>query len=789
MSSTEYTFAWEAASGPQGPFSHLRVVSFSGREAISELFRYEIHLYAREPEGAVDPEELLGCRATLRILTLTDPPVRHVHGIIAEAEEVGETGGGILYRVILMPTWTRAAHRTRSRIFLEKTTKDIVETVLENDPEMMSSDGATIDMGESLAGDYAPAEELFVWRISASPRIEDATTRPYCVQYNESDQAFVARLLEEEGIRFHFEHGEATTTLVLSDADGGAFRPKPALPLGPQILGRAIHSVRLGQRLRARKVGITDYNWKKPALDMAVDLPSRGEGSDLFESTYPGAYPDAPDQGRPLAQARLERLASEARYAVLTSNCRLVTAGAVLAIEHPTARYDGEVLVVAAEVRGEAEGELPPGSGVPMTGVPYSVRAECARRGKPDAPEESRFRPAKATPRPRIAGSQTAFVTAEPSTQGAEIHVGGPKDAEIGCVRLKFHWDREADRHGKEPTSCWVRVSQTFAGAGEGAVWHPRVGVEVVVDYLDGDPDRPLVVGRVYNGKNRPPAPASGAATVSIFKSLASPGAGVHNEFGFDDTAGSEQVKMHAGKDWNSTVGNDRTESVTNNSSSSVGVDRTESTGSNRSTSVGADNTESVAANESVSIGADQTIDVGANQTESVGSDQSLSVGGNQAVSVSGNRSVSVGGNREEAVSGNASLSVSGNETVSVSGNQDTIASGNRGISVGGNSTSATGGNVERSGGGNLVDAAGGDLTSTAGGNATIQGGANLTLTAAAQAVLQGATVQVTASGEVTIGVGGSGIKITGGGVEITGGSVKIAGGTVDVTGGMVKIN
>jgi type VI secretion system secreted protein VgrG len=712
-----------------------------------------------------------------------------VHGIVVEAEEVGEAVGGVLYRVVLMPPWARAAHRTRSRIFLEKTTRRIIENVLLQDPEMGPSDGTTIDMGEDLAGDYVPATELFAWRVTGSPRIEDPETRPYCVQYNESDQSFVARLLEEEGIRYHFEHGETTCTLVLSDSDAGAFRPKPEAPLGPQILGRAVSSVRLGQRLRAKKVGITDYNWKKPALDMAVDVPSRGAGSDLFESTYPGIYPDAPEQGKPLAQARLERLSSEARYAVIDSSCRILTAGGVLRLEHPTARYEGEMLVVAAEIRGEAAGELPPGARVPLTGVPYSVRAECARRGRGGEVEESCFRPARATPKPKIFGAQTAIVTAEPTTQGAEIHVGGPKGVEIGCVRLKLHWDRETDRHTKEPTSCWVRVSQVFAGAGEGAVWHPRVGVEVVVEHLDGDPDRPIVVGRVYNGKNRPPAPAQGAATVSLFKSLASPGAGVHNEFGFVDTAGQEQIKMHAGKDWNSTVGNDRSEKVTNNSTSSVGVDRSESTGSNRSTTVGADNTETIGANEAISVGANQTLSVGANQTTSVGADQSVSVGANQTIHVGGNRSISVSGNRSEIVSGNASLSVSGNEAVSVSGNQDTSVSGNRGFSVSGNSTSATSGDVERSAGANLTDAAGADLKSTAGGSATLQAGTDLALTAAAEALLQGATVKVTASGEVLIGVGGSGIKITGGGVEITGGAVKIAGGTVDVTGGLVKIN
>src|SRR5262249_46278364 len=157
--------------------------------------------------------------------------------------------------------------------------------------------------------------------------------------------------------------------------------------------------------------------------------------------------------------------------------------GLVVPVEHHEARYDGEYLLTSLDVRGEALGELPPGSPVPLTGVPYTARLGSARRRKNGSPADSGFRPARSIPKPRILGSQTAFVTAEPSSQGAEIHVGGPQGAEIGCVRLKFHWDLEAERHAKEPTSCWARVSQTFAGAGEGGVWHPRVGTEVVVEF------------------------------------------------------------------------------------------------------------------------------------------------------------------------------------------------------------------------------------------------------------------------------------------------------------------
>jgi hypothetical protein len=353
----------------------------------------------------------------------------------------------------------------------------------------------------------------------------------------------------------------------------------------------------------------------------------------------------------------------------------MLGAGSVFRLEHDKERHEGEYLVTKLDVHGEQAGVASVHASHGSE-VPFTCAFECARRGHGAAVEESRFRPARTTPRPRIVGSQTAFVTADPSAKGAEIHVGGPPGVEIGCVRLRFHWDREEERLGKEPSSCWVRVSQAFAGKGEGALWHPRVGVEVIVEFLDGDPDRPIVTGRVYNGQNRPPGPASGAATVSIMKSFASPGAGVHNEFGFDDTAGSEQVKMHAGKDWNSTVGHDRAEKIANDSSSDVGVDRSESTGANRSTSVGANNTETVGADESVSISANQTISVGSNQTIGVGADQSLHVGANRTISVGANQTASIGANE--------GLSVGANRTVSVSGNLSETVGGNAGLGVSG---------------------------------------------------------------------------------------------------------
>ncbi|WP_231511807.1 type VI secretion system Vgr family protein [Chondromyces apiculatus] len=779
-------------------------MALSGREAISALYRYTLVLCAREPALPVDPDDLVGQRATLRILTQTEPQVRYVHGIVTEAEESGSASSSMLYQVTLEPPLVRLAHRTRSRIFLEKTTRQILEEVLLGDPLMAAGD-VPFQTGDSLEGSFIPAAEQFAFRLLDPRRITDVTTRSYCVQYNESDLAFLSRLLEEEGLRYHFENSDSTCLLVISDNDAGALRHNPSLPIGAEMMGRELTSIQLGRRLRASKVSHTDYNWKKPSLSMAVDVPSKGAGGDLFESTYPGLYPDAPDQGKPLAEARLGRLQSEARYALLSSTCRALSAGSIIRVDHANDRYDGEYLATALDVRGETPGELPPGLSVPLTGTPYSARIECARRGKNGSPAETGFRPARITPKPCIVGSQTAFVTAEPSNQGAEIHVGGPPGAEIGCVRLKFHWDLEVERHAKEPTSCWVRVSQMFAGVGEGGVWHPRVGTEVVAEFLDGDPDRPMVTGRVYNGKNRPPAPGSGSPTISTFKSMSSPGGGVHNELMFDDAAGNEQVKLHAGKDYNAEVGHDRSESITNNSTSSVGVDRTESSGNNRSTSVGVNNTETVGNTESVSIGVMQNVSVGNTQMIGVGVNQSLSVGVNQMVnvgvtqieSIGAVRSVTVGvsdslvvgasqsiavtGHRSDAVLGTVDESVVGAKTVNIVGPSTESILGPQTLMVTGPQSYTVVGPVSRVGTLNMDE--------TVALNATVSAGVNLTLGAGAQAALGAPAVFVNAEGELVLTGGGATIKLSGAGVEISGATVKISGGSVDVTGGTINLN
>lgn len=780
---TDITFAWEGAAGPEGPWSHLRVVSVRGTEALSSPYRYEITALAREPAPELDPEELIQAHATLRFATITAPEYRVVHGIIVEAEEIGPIPGGMMYRLTLAPPLARAMHRVRCRIFLEKTTRQIIDAVLQGDPELSLAAGATAppDGGDDTS--FERAKEIYTWRVTDASRIDDAATRSYCVQYNESDLAFVCRLLEEEGISWHFENGDGVCLLVLSDKDVGRARLDPFDPLGPGAPGRAIQSMKLGARMRPRKVSLLDYNWKQPTLDMAVAEPGRPAGADLVYHEYPGRYTETPAMGKPLAAVTLDRLEVEASYAVGESTCSALAAGNIFVLDHPQPRYDGEYLVTKMEVRAEQAGALPPGGVAPMafSGTPYAVTFECARRGKNGSVAESRFRPARVTPKPRIQGSQTAFVTAEPSTKGAEIHVGGPPGAEIGCVRLKFHWDTDTARHAKEPTSCWVRVNQVFAGVGEGAVFHPRVGVETIVDFEEGDPDRPIVVGRVYNGKNRPPG---GSPTVSTFKTMSSPSSGAFNELTFDDTAGNEQIKMHTPFNWNSDAGNDRSEKVGMNSASAVGVDRNENTGSNRTTTAGGNNSETVAGNESVTVGANQNVNVGSNQSISVGSNQTLSVTGNQTESVTGNREVTITSNDKLTVTGTQDIGVTGAQTEKYGATQDIKVASSQKTQVGAEQTmEATGAQGFKSSASQKLEAPTQEIK--AAGTQTLKSSSFLA-DASSEAKITSPTIQVDGS---TVEVKGSTVTIKGGTITIHEGNINIQGGTVNIKGSPINMD
>ncbi len=784
MSNTDFTFHWE---GGGAEWTHLRVVSFRIQDAISQPYEARIVLHARGADQEVDPEILVGALATLRVASLTSPSVRAFHGLIAEAAELGNSRFGMLYEVVLVPPVMRASHRVKSRIFLERTTKAILEAVLSGDPQMKLDD-PEFEAPSSLTDPFEPPKEAFAFRLKDPSRLEDVAVRPYCVQYNESDFDFVARLLAEEGISFHFEHHAAAVVMVLADHDEGRTKLDPFDPIAAGAAGRQLDQIRLGKRLRPTKFRLVDYNWQKPKLDMRVEATADGDAS-LAVDHYPGLYPDEPKQGEPLVKARLERLQTEARFAEVITPCRLMGAGVVFAIGHRAARYEGEYMVTRAELIGHAAGELGPDELLPY-GVaggdpsrPFIAKLECVRRGSGSSPEESKYRPPLMV-KPRIIGSQTAEVVAEPSNKDAEIHVGGPEGNENGCVRLRFHWDLETERLDKEPASCWVRVSQVFAGAGGGSVNHPRVGTEVIVEFIDGDPDRPIVVGRVYNGAQPPAALGKGAATISTMKSMASPKGSVFNELLFDDTAGEENVNLTAGKDWNTAVGNNREETVKNDSKSTVQANRKEDTTADRTTTVGGSNSESVTGSETIDVTGPQKITIGATQDESVSSSQTLTVGAARSMSVAASHTVVVGASETYSIAAVQTVNVGAVKTENVGAAYTQNVAATALINIGAVHTLNVPVAVVNGSAAISANTIAHEVNASA--TATINT-TDFAAVAGAGATIQGATVTITAGGDVVIE--GASIKIKGGEISLEAGAVKIAGGTVDITGGVVNVN
>jgi type VI secretion system secreted protein VgrG len=666
MGSFDYTFACEALPGGANPWSTLRVVRFHGKEAISSPFTHDIVLL--DISGSIAVAELIGKRATLRIATLSVPVFKTVHGIISEAEELHLAPEGRILRVTLVPPWARAKHRQNCRIFLEKPLRQIIETVLQFDKLVAKDSGQ--ESAPDLGGfDYRPAAESFAWRIVDASRLDDARVHPYVVQYNESDFDFVSRLLEAEGISYHFEHNADSILLVLTDSDSGRPRLEPSA-IGSGIDGREIRTFITGARLRPTAVSLSDYNWKQPDVDMSTRA---GEANaDLFEHVFPGLYPDQAAQGSPLAKIRLGRHQTEARFARGAGWIRVLGAGTIFELEHKTARFEGEYLVTSLDIRGEQAGVLQSNSGGAME--PFVAQFECARRGTGKTIQASDFRPACKTQRPRIIGSQTAIVTAEPSTPSAEINVGGPTGTDIGCVRLKFHWDTDDKRHGKESTSCWVRVNEPFAGSGSGGVWHPRVGTEVIVEFEEGNPDRPVIVGRVYNGVNRPYH--GGSPVMSTFKSNSSPGGAVHNEITFDDSAGAELLYTNAGKDMETDVGNNRLETVAVNASMTVGANDHETIGANCRVGVGVNDQLTVGINDLSIIAGDASTDIGSNSITGIGANELHVVGANQTITIGATHTEIVGGTLTEAVTGTLSTSVTAAETQFIGGNRTTTVAG-----------------------------------------------------------------------------------------------------------------
>jgi type VI secretion system secreted protein VgrG len=632
--------AFEFKAGPYTS-QDLAVTAFSGREELSRAFSFTVEL-AATAESGIAPRELLGQKGVLALHDHVNGASRFVHGMVGRVEALGERQGRLRYRARIVPEFWKLRHTRRSRIFQEKTVPEIVKQVL---------DEAGIAHGANLSGSYSPRE--------------------FCVQYRESDFDFVSRLLEAEGIFYFFEHTEDSHVMMLGDGPD-AHTPIPGEarlpfrgPTGAEPGEEHVLGLERAARIRPGAVVLRDFDFVRPALDLTATNEASNANTELEIYDAPGKYVD-PSDGKIAAKVRMQELRQDAdRCAGECSSVRLVPGFNFTLTEHPDASFEGDYLLVSVEHSGGHEA--------------YQSRFHAIPSGVP-------FRPSRLTPVPTIAGAQTAIVV---GPAGEEIHTD-----EHGRIKVRFHWDRQAP--GDDKSSCWIRVSQAWAGAGWGALYLPRVGHEVVVRFLEGDPDRPLVMGSVYNGENGTPLPLPDEKTKSTLRSSSSPGGDGYNELRFEDATFSEQIHLHGQKDWKIQVENDKRQAVSGLESLTVSGNRTQSVDQNQQLTVQLDDVRAIQGNQSLTVTGNREVDIGGDQverikggqtqtvgmaslvgvslasTEIIGAAKALTVGGAYAVTVGGAINEATAGLRNELIGGSSKELIAADREEHVKGKRST---------------------------------------------------------------------------------------------------------------------
>ncbi len=582
----------------------LQVLEFSGREAISQPYRFELELVSERPD--LDLESLLHQSAFLAFTA----DGAGIHGQIHRAAQ-GESGKRLTrYRLVIVPKLAYLAHRTNQRIFQHLSVPQIIALVLE-EHGILAADSHRFDLGPVIYPE-----------------------RDYCVQYDETDLHFIQRLCEEEGIHYHFRHSEAGHMLVFGD-DQTVF-PKLA-PVAYQqdsgLVADAPVIKRFGVRIETRTGRVTrrDYDFEKPRLMLEAGVRSDAQ-PDLEDYDYPGRFVDR-ERGKQLSRRVLERHRHDFELADGESDQPLLVSGHFLPLsEHP--RSDWNQLWLLTEVFHEGKQpqvleESATDASRPHAPTPYPLGGEgwgeglgsIAQYFGADAftqgyrnhftatPWAVPFRPALKHPKSRILGSQSAVVT---GPAGEEIHCD-----QYGRVKVQFHWDREGQADDK--ASCWLRVSSSWAGDRYGGIAIPRVGMEVLVTFLEGDPDQPLITGCLYHKENAVPYDLPANKTRSLFKTLSSPGGDGYNELRIEDRKGQEQIYIHAQRDWdqnirhdqNIRVGHERHDTVEANSHSEFRAEEHRTTHGDRRSEVEADDHLTVGKNQHVKIGTGQFIEAG----------------------------------------------------------------------------------------------------------------------------------------------------------------------------------
>jgi type VI secretion system secreted protein VgrG len=565
----------------------LHVESLNGTEGMSRLFNLELDLISETQD--ISFEDIIGTAVTITISLLWGGK-RFFHGVVNRFVQVN--GGGTSgddtrvsrYRATVVPWLWLLSRSAESKIYQNLSVPDILEKIFK--------DQGFSDYELKLQGTYQP--------------------RVYCVQYRETHFNFVSRLLEEEGIHYFFEHLNGKHKLVLADNPQANAPCKEQKSASYQIENSGqkdediITSLGKTLEIRSGQYALNDYNFEIPNTALSVELAGKqhvGPGTrEIYD--YPGNY-GKKAEGDSIARVRMEE--EEAQIATITgtSNCRAFATGYRFTLTNFYRKDMTGKEFVLTTIQHHIHQDVKAGAA-----FSYENNFTCI-------PADVPFRPTRVSPKPVVQGAQTAVVV---GPQGEEIFTD-----EFGRVKVQFYWDREGKKDDK--SSCWVRVSQLFAGTNWGAIFIPRVGQEVIVDFLEGDPDRPLITGRVYNGVNKPPYELPANKTRSAIKTNSSKGGGGFNEIRFEDKKGEEQLFVHAEKQQDVRVKKDSLEWVGNERHLMVTKDQLEKVGGDKHLEVTGDQNEKIGGTMSITIDQDLQQKVSAKHALDAGQEIHLKAG------------------------------------------------------------------------------------------------------------------------------------------------------------------
>jgi type VI secretion system secreted protein VgrG len=613
----------------------LLLEGFDGQEQVSTPFHFTLELLSEK--DSIKADDLLGQPVSFSV-RLADDSDRYFHGIVNRFHQHGKSEDLTSYEAEVVPWFWFLSLTCDCRVFQNMTALDIIEEIF---------------------GKY-PDADYQLKCIGTCPE------REYCVQYRESDRDFVSRLMEEEGIYYFFEHSSDGHKLTLVDdpsmIDPCGVQSEYQVATTPEawLEEDVITELRREHEVNTERVTLRDYDYLKPSNQLEASQGSDA-GGEFYD--YPGSYTEL-NQGERYATLLLEERSSDYEVVRGTSTCRTLTTGYSFDLkDYYIADANQKYIVIGAWHSAQGGGYR---TGGPET--TYTNQFECVPANKP-------YRPPRRTLKPVVQGSQTAVVV---GPSGEEIYTD-----DHDRVKIQFHWDRLGGKD--ENSSCWVRVATPWAGKGYGSVSIPRIDNEVLVDFLEGDPDRPIVVGSVYNADQTPP---TGNIEQGI-KSRSSKGGGGYNQITVEDSKGKEVITIHGQFDMNTTVEHDQTESVGNDQTESVGHDRKRDVGNNETIKIGSNLKSTVGKNENATVmltrtrmvGVNESINVGAAQEVTVGAARALTVGVDQSTDIGNNLSLSVGDTRTGQIGKDDMLQV-GKNLVIDAGDQITVKTGKASITM-----------------------------------------------------------------------------------------------------------